>query len=320
MRLLFVTATRIGDAVLSMGLLHRLVERHPTARITIVCGAPAAPLFGAVPGLEDIVIVRKQAFRSHWLGLWARLCRKRWDLVVDLRASALAYLLRADRRLVSGKADQSKHRVAELGELLGEEAPPAPRLFLGSLHHAAADELLPPGRPVLALAPTANWPAKQWPIERFAAMANGLTGEGEVLEGASFVVSAAAHERTQAEVLLRALPGSSLVDLIGCDLLTTAACFARAHLFVGNDSGLMHLAAAAGAPTLGLFGPTNEQRYAPWGPRGAFLRTPQSYAELAARPDFGPGLRESLMTDLSVEAVMAAARALLRRTSGSFSE
>ncbi len=319
MRLLFVTATRIGDAVLSMGMLHQLLARHPGARCTIVCGAPAAPLFQAVPGLEEIVILRKQAFRSHWLGLWVRLCRTRWDLVVDLRASALAYLLRADRRLVSGKADQSKHRVAELGELLGETTPPAPGLFLDSIHHTAADERLPPGRPVLALAPTANWPAKQWPIERFASLACALVGEGEILEGAAVVVSAAAHERAQAEALLQALPGSSLVDLIGCDLLTTAACFARARLFVGNDSGLMHLAAAAGAPTLGLFGPTNERRYAPWGSRSAFLRTPQSYAELAARPDFGPDLEESLMTDLSVEDAMAAAQALMKRTSDSFS-
>ena len=149
---------------------------------------------------------------------------------------------------------------------------------------------MPDDRRVLALAPTANWPAKQWPIDRFAGLAAGLTEPGGALAGASIAISAAAHERAQAEPLLREFPGDEVIDLIGCDLLTTAACFARASLFVGNDSGLMHLAAAAGAPTLGLFGPTNERRYAPWGPRAAYLRTPQSFAELARDPGFGPTL------------------------------
>ncbi|HEX2151160.1 MAG TPA: glycosyltransferase family 9 protein, partial [Stellaceae bacterium] len=52
MNILFVTATRIGDAVLSTGLLSHLVERHPGARFTIAAGAPAAPLFATVPGLD----------------------------------------------------------------------------------------------------------------------------------------------------------------------------------------------------------------------------------------------------------------------------
>ena len=53
MRILFITATRIGDAVLSTGLLAHLIEHHPEARITIACGPVAAPLFSAVPGWSE---------------------------------------------------------------------------------------------------------------------------------------------------------------------------------------------------------------------------------------------------------------------------
>src|SRR3546814_1399104 len=63
------------------------------------------------------------------------------------------------------------------------------------------------------------------------------------------------------------------------DLLTAAACLERADFFVGNDSGLMHLAAAAGTPTLGLFGPSPEARYRPWGPKASFVRTPESFEQ-----------------------------------------
>src|SRR6185312_15372160 len=99
MRILFVTATRIGDAVLSTGLLSHLIEQFPGARLTIAAGPVAAPLFEAVPGLERLLIVRKQRASLHWLALYRHVARRRWDLVVDLRGSALAWMLRAgDRR------------------------------------------------------------------------------------------------------------------------------------------------------------------------------------------------------------------------------
>ena len=65
MHILFVTATRIGDAVLSTGLLSHLIERHPQVRLTIAAGPLAAPLFEAVPGLEQIVVVEKRRWSLH---------------------------------------------------------------------------------------------------------------------------------------------------------------------------------------------------------------------------------------------------------------
>src|SRR5438309_2684679 len=103
MHILFVTATRIGDAVLSTGLLGYLRERYPEARLTIAAGPVAAPLFEAVPGLEQILVVRKQAASLHWLQLYARTLGRRWDMVVDLRGSVLAWLLRTGERRVMGK-------------------------------------------------------------------------------------------------------------------------------------------------------------------------------------------------------------------------
>jgi ADP-heptose:LPS heptosyltransferase len=86
------------------------------------------------------------------------------------------------------------------------------------------------------------------------------------LRGAAAIVLAGPgkEERAMAAPLLAALPDA--IDLAGkLSLPEVAACLSRAALFVGNDSGLMHLAAAAGAPTLGLFGPTNAAEYGPAG-------------------------------------------------------
>jgi len=94
------------------------------------------------------------------------------------------------------------------------------------------------------------------------------------------------------------------------DLLTSYACLRRARLFIGNDSGLMHLAAAAGAPTVGLFGPSDDRRYAPWGPKTRVVRGPRTYEQILA---VDPGFQQALchMMDLPVDTVVAAARELL---------
>src|ERR1700693_5652617 len=126
MHILFVTATRIGDAVLSTGLLSHVVKRFPGARLTIAAGPVAAPLFEAVPGLARVLVVTKARWGLHWLALYARAARHRWDLVVDLRGSALAWMLRAGERRVMAKGDQREHRVRQLGRLFVLDPPPGP--------------------------------------------------------------------------------------------------------------------------------------------------------------------------------------------------
>lgn len=311
MRLFFLTATRVGDAVLSTGLLAALLERYPGARVTVAAGRPAAPLFRAVPGLEELIVVDKQRRGGHWLALWRRIAGRPWGLAVDLRASALTRLILARRRIVVPlRAREEEHRVEELGRI-ARIPPPAPRLWPTEQDRAAAAALLPDRGPFLALAPTANWAGKQWPAERFAALAERLTAPGAPCHGRPVAVLGSGSERAMAAPLLASL-GDRAVDLIGrTDLPVAGALLARATLFVGNDSGLMHLAAAAGAPTLGLFGPTPDRRYAPWGPCCAVVRTPESLEELRARADFGQKPQPSLMTGLEVAMVERAALALL---------
>ena len=105
-----------------------------------------------------------------------------------------------------------------------------------------------------------------------------------------------------------------LIDLAGkVDLLTAYACLKRARLFIGNDSGAMHLAAAAGVPTLGLFGPSDERHYAPWGDKAAVVRGPRSFEQIRATdPDFSQAICH--MMDLGVEPVLRAAEQLLADT------
>jgi lipopolysaccharide heptosyltransferase III len=312
MHILFVTATRIGDSVLSTGLLSHLIERYPRARLTIAAGPAAAPLFEAVPGLERLIIIEKQRWALHWFSLYAAIMARRWDLVVDLRGSALAWLLAAGERRVMAKGDAGEHRVRQLARLFDLDPPPDPRLWTQPAHEATASTLLPPGSPVLAIGPAANWPGKEWRAERFAELAARLSGPAGPLAGSRVVVLAASHERAAARPVLAGIAPGRSIDLVGrVDLLTAAAVLRRCAMFIGNDTGLMHIAAASGTPTLGLFGPSSAVQYAPWGSRTAWVRSADPPEAM-----FGPGFDHrtsgTLMDGLSVEAAEEAACRLWR--------
>lgn len=312
--LLFVTSTRLGDAVLSTGVLSHCLERLPGARVTIAAGPVAAPIFRRVPGLERVHVMAKRPMGGHWLDLWARSVVRSWTQVVDLRGSALAWLVLASDRLVLGKGRREEHRVEELGRLVGcGDTPPAPRLWMGPEERGLATRLIPDGAPVLALGPAANWRAKTWRAQRFAELASRLTRAG-ILHDARVVVFGAAGEEAAVRPVLDSLPEERRIDLVGrIDPLEAAACLARCRLFVGNDSGLMHLAAAVGTPTVGLFGPSPVKHYRPWGRWTEVARTPKGPDELMSDPAWNHRTSDTLMDGLEVDEVERVTRGLLER-------
>ncbi len=290
MRILFVTANRVGDAVLSTGLLDHLIRAHPEARFTIACGPIAEGVFARMPQRERTIILAKRRWDLHWPGLWARTVGRRWDLVVDVRGSALGWTLWAGRR--AAMRPRSGRKLAQLASILGLDPPPLPVAWIGAEDRAAAARLLPADRPVIALGPTANWAPKIWPPDRFAALFEALA---PLLPGVRPAVlgGPGETESAMAAPLLARLPEA--IDLVGrLSLPEAAACLERAALFAGNNSGLMHLAAAAGTPTIGLFGPTSAAEYAPSGRRAS--------AVVAT---------DGRICRLPVAAVVAAAEALL---------
>ena len=289
-RVLFVTSNRIGDAVLSTGLLDHLIRTYPDCRITVACGPVAEGVFARMPNRERTIVMDKRPYGRHWLPLWAATVGTWWDLVVDIRASALSYLVPTRARAVMRR--RPGHKVEQLAAILRLSPPPLPVAWTSAADRLRAARLLPDGGPVVALAPTANWNGKIWPAERFAALFRGLAISGA---RAAIVAGPGPQERLLAEALRIHLPDA--VDLTGrLELPEAAACFARSTLFIGNDSGLMHLAAAAGTPSLGLFGPTPPAEYGPAGRCATYVASPTGRME-----------------DLGVAAALHAARGLLAR-------
>jgi ADP-heptose:LPS heptosyltransferase len=242
----------------------------------IVADPRSSELFAHCPYLHRVIHRDKQQGWRGSLVLVRELRKRRYDLVVDLRTDGLAWLLRARRRLTRRNARHARGHAVErhmavVRRYIGTADIPPPRLWLDDTERRYARQVLGhlPGRRWLALGPGARWEPKRWPPGLFRDLAQHCreTFDAVVLLGSR------ADEgicRTLADDL--ALPCLDLAGQTG--LLEAAAVLARMHLFIGNDSGLGHLAAAAGIPTLTLFGPGDPLRYRPWNSHGRWLQSP----------------------------------------------
>jgi ADP-heptose:LPS heptosyltransferase len=263
-----------------------------------------------------LIVLEKARFGAHWFLLWNRVRSTRWGLVVDLRGSEISRFLKRKRRAVHRRIPGLMlHKVEEASRTLklGDDVA-APYIFTSEETEARAVELTAGQGPILALAPAANWIGKTWPLERFAQAAIQLLGPGGPLHGGRLMVVGGPQDRHVIDSLRHLVLKGRLIDLVGrVDLVTAHACLKRARLFIGNDSGLMHLSAAAGAPTLGLFGPSDERLYAPWGEHTGVVRGPRDFEQIRAAD---PGFTQALchMMDLTVPMVVAAARELYDHT------
>jgi lipopolysaccharide heptosyltransferase II len=187
-----------------------------------------------------------------------------------------------------------------------------PQLWLTPEDEQRADELLnrlglQRSRPIAVLQPGARYWFKAWPLERFAELADRLSAEYrcQVLIGGS------GQESDLAQQIIRMAKSHPLSMAGLSDMRTFAAVLKRSTLFVGNDSGAMHVAAATGTPLVALFGPSNP---AEWGPRGEISEV--IYKGLDCRACFHPTCErgeQNCMKQISIDEVMAAVGRLIVR-------
>jgi len=305
MRVLFITSTRIGDAVLSTGLLDYLCKTYQGIEVTVASGVLSAPLFRQFPGVRRVIEIKKGSFNSHWIKLWSNTIGTAWDLVVDLRGSALSYILITKRRKIIGRPSSGEHRVETLGRLFELSPPPSPRLEIENYKRERDLEGIA-SHGIIGLGVTANWLPKIWPGARFVELADALTKKNGTFENAKVAIFGGPGEEALAKPILDAL-GDQAVDFVGNLTITeTAAFLKKCKVFVGNDSGLMHMSAALGVPTVGLFGPSMPEHYGPWGPHARSVRSDISFKELVQTPQFDHRKTDNLMQGLSSKKVLKA--------------
>ncbi len=279
----------------------RLWSRQPFSRVTLRSILDLRRQVRA--GAYDAVIDLQGTLRSAVIGSFAGASRYAGFVDPRERAARWLYRRRFQRRGTHVVQQEANLLGDALGLTLEPTEPQLPRIAeaeswaeerLGSLDAGR----LGAGRLAL-LAPTAGWGAKQWPAERFAALARALAAEGWTV----LVNQGSADDPVAERVLAQAGPAGHALQ---CSVAQLVALMRRCAVVVGGDSGPVHLAAALSVPVVALFGPTDPARNGPWGagPKRV-LRDPASTTTYKRTEVPDPGLAR-----LSVETVMDAVRSI----------
>jgi len=301
-RILILRRDNIGDLVCTTPLLAGLRARLPGAWIGALVTTYNAEVLARNPSLDEVYVYEKLKHRSGGLlshlrsrlGQLARLRQQRLDCVLvpapAPQALKLARSLKPERVIASPTSFSARlhevERVFELGQPFGLRGRPgAMQVFPDPARRAELEGRLGKG-PFVALHISARRPAQQWPLERYAALANALAREARVLllwaPGSRDNPRHPGDDETAGEVL-RAAPAATPVPTP--DLATLVAALSLADRVVCPDGGAMHLAAALGKPVVALFGDSPVERWRPWGvPHRVVRPESKNLADLPLEP------------------------------------
>ena len=332
-RVLIIKLRYIGDVLLATPTMRALKAAQPDVHVTMMVNRGTEDVLLGNPDVDEIMVLDKGSLAAQWR-LIAGLRRRQFDTVIDLtdgdRSAFLSWISGAPVRIgfndehrwrgqgytqvvqpVPGVRHRIDRDLAALKLLKIEAGSKVPQLWLTSEDENRANQLLEQlgiqrSQSIVVLQPGARYWFKAWPPERFAELADRLQSEYncQVLIGGS-----------QQDIILaqqiRQMAKSNLVIMAGRTTIRQFAVIAKkSALFVGSDSGAMHIASAVGTPVVALFGPSNPFE---WGPRGGGPAD-VIYMGLDCRDCFHPTCRRgegNCMKLITVDAVYASARRML---------
>jgi heptosyltransferase-1 len=324
--LLIVRLSAMGDVIHALPAVAALRRARPALRIgwlieerwrELLCSRESendAPVSQLKPLVDTVHMANFAAWRRAMLSdeTWreARVCfrdisSRKYDAVLDLqgaiRSAIAARISGASRRIGSSQPREAparlfytraitptgahvvEHALSLASSLAEEKLEYVPPAFpCDPIHEAWAEKFLASfdGKPVVIMNPGAGWGAKCWPSESFGAVALRLHERGFAL-----LINHGPGEEPLAEAVRHG--SGDTARLLKCSVAELIAITRRARLFIGGDTGPMHLAAALNVPVVALFGPTRPERNGPYGTRSIVLRKPESAYSLshAAEPD-----------------------------------
>ena len=357
MRILLVRLRLIGDVVFTTPLLRALRREYPQATLTYVVEPTAAEVLSGNPHLDYRIVIPRSSglarLRDDW-SIARTLRRQRYNVAIDLhggpRSAWLTWASGAPMRIgyrIKGRSWMYTHVVPRAADLLPRHSAVNQWDLLAPLGIGPCD----PGRDAVEMVPdaaaadsiarrlsaagidashrlvvlhvSAGNPFRRWPAESFAQVVVELARRDRARR---FMITSgpsdAAAARTVAELAGARLGGPAVVAHGEFSIGELRALAVRAAVYIGNDSGPLHIAATTDAPIVALFGPTLPERSMPW-------RDPRWFAEsvdvgpLPCRPCHQrtcvPGDFRCL-TGISVEAVVAAAERALKAVAPTMSQ
>ncbi|MDC0233270.1 glycosyltransferase family 9 protein [Pelagibacteraceae bacterium] len=272
MKILFICSNLIGDTILSSGVINYFVDQNKEAKLTFVVGKTAAPLLKNYKNIENIIVFQKRKFNLHWFEIFQKTFKTKWDIVIDFRSSAISYLLRNDKKYIF-KKHQNIHHIEQLNSSFGFNC--------SNLYIPISDDEknkvnydLDSSFIHIVIFPGGNWSPKVWSSDNFNVIMKLLLNKYSKIK---FILVGSLEEKNKFyNKLIKGIKEELIIDLFGYNLTLTSAYMQKSNIFIGNDSGLMHLAVANKLRVISLFGPTNDKIYGPYGSDDIVIRTEES--------------------------------------------
>ncbi|MFA6172349.1 MAG: glycosyltransferase family 9 protein [Kiritimatiellales bacterium] len=286
MRILIVKTSSLGDLFHALPAVH-LLKTGLNAEIDWVVNSSYVPLVKCFTDVDRVIPFPRNNVHGNLKSFLADLRQDKYDLVVDmqglLKSALIARAARSHKRIgpsfhrefaylfydhVAAERNKERHAVDEnLDVLRFLELPTEPVQFPVAF---PPPEFVGQTSPLkILLSPCSRHAAKNWPVERFAAV-------GKVLHektGAMLYISGVPEDADTCKKLMELLPPGSAHNLCGkTSLVELGGVLQAMALVITVDSGPMHMAAATGTPTLAIFGPTDPLRVGPFGPQHRVLR------------------------------------------------
>ncbi len=279
-KILIISLSNIGDIILTFPVMDVLKNHFPAAKVSVMVGPKGESLFVGNPHFKKVYIFQKKTSVREKLSLIFDLRREGFDLVVDLRHTAIPVLMGARyRTAIWLNIDRRRHKRFQHLDRLNSVVPftEYPRqqfCFKGE----PTDEKSVQGflkdseQRLVVVSPGAAAEYKRWPEASFVEVCDRLVEQ----TGVKIVFVGDHNDVPVAERVSRGMKRPSL-DLSGKTTLPQlAAILRRASLVLANDSGVMHMASYLNIPTLALFGPTDPNQYGPWSDRAVVVRNNSS--------------------------------------------
>ena len=278
-KILVISLTNIGDVVLTFPVIDILAEEFAQAQISVVIGPKARSLLQGNPHLKKVHIFDKHQPPLRTLAWIRQLRRERFDLVVDLRNTAIPLMITPRyrtscrmQRVAQGHM-RSKHLERLRSVYKTDKETGAPKALF--IPDAVKDRIrtlinqeIGDGQKFVVVAAGAADQAKRWPEEQFAAVCRYLTEHNQLK--IVFVGDDDDRKVTQRAMQFMATPA---VNLCGrTDLVQLAELLKYCALAIVNDSAPMHLASYLNVPVLALFGPSDPVKYGPWGQNSRMIK------------------------------------------------
>ena len=298
MNILVISSNLIGDSILSTGIIKYFIDLNPNSKLTLIVGPSAAQVYKNFPNLNKIIIINKQKFELHWLKIWKKCFFSKWDVIIDFRSSLISFFL-ISRKSYIFKHSYDMHKIHQLTNFFKLQNIAYPVIYNNEIEEKIAKNILLSGNQYIVIAPGGNWFPKIWPIESFNKLLCKLL---DINKNIYFILIGSKNEKKLFKKdLIKNIDEKKVIDLMGENITQTYSFIKKSNLFIGNDSGLMHLAAASNISTIGLFGPTNDKLYAPFGSKCYTIRTKETYKDFK---NMKIDIKKSYMHSIKIEDVI----------------